>query len=155
MHTNNDRPEELTDLERRLQAWRPAEGPNADAILFAAGKASVRPPPTIRFPWPALAAGLALLAVALGFWAISERNERYAVLARVPEPSRVQPPPTLTDVAPTEQNPNSYLTLTTRARSQDVDTLVAYHSPTNRPDTPSSPASPILRPWGGDLFREP
>jgi hypothetical protein len=54
---------DLNDLERRLAGWRPAgEGLDADAMLFAAGRASVRRSPA-RFAWPAIAAGL---VVALG-----------------------------------------------------------------------------------------
>jgi len=59
MDTNHPCPDgELNDLERRLSAWRPAaEGLDPDAVLFAAGRASVRPGPA-RFAWPALAACL-------------------------------------------------------------------------------------------------
>ena len=55
---------DLNDLERRLANWRPAgDGLGADAMLFAAGRASVRRSPA-RFAWPAIAAGL-ILAVGL------------------------------------------------------------------------------------------
>lgn len=63
----------LNDLERRLAGWRPAtDGLDADAMLFAAGRASVRRG-AARFAWPAVAAGLAL---ALGISETGRNAER-------------------------------------------------------------------------------
>lgn len=75
-------PDDLSELERRLSASRPAaEGLDADAMLFAAGRAAG----SSRLLWPALTGFFAVLALALGGWAMAERAER---LASVPPPSR-------------------------------------------------------------------
>lgn len=68
MDTHANRPEDLNDLERRLAAWQPSrDGLDADAVLFAAGRASVQPRPA-RFVWPALTTLLTALIVVLGVW---------------------------------------------------------------------------------------
>jgi hypothetical protein len=78
--------EDLSAAERRLSAWRPAvDGLDADAMLFAAGRASARPGPG-RFVWPALAACLALTSVGLGVWLMNERAERLALARPIPDP---------------------------------------------------------------------
>jgi hypothetical protein len=75
--------EHLTDLERRLAGWRPAnEGLDADAMLFAAGRASVRQGPA-RFAWPAIAACLAIAVGLLGMRWSSERTENQILFARL------------------------------------------------------------------------
>jgi hypothetical protein len=64
---------DLNDVERRLAGWRPIdEGLDADAMLFAAGRASVRRSPA-RFAWPAIAASLVF---AIGFLGYRLRDER-------------------------------------------------------------------------------
>lgn len=84
-------------LAERLSRFTPdGGGLDRDALLFAAGRASARPGPA-RFVWPALTAGLAALALALGVWLSAERSERLALAARLrqtaPAPAAVPPPP--------------------------------------------------------------
>jgi hypothetical protein len=88
MDTHSHLPQDMNELERRLSAWQPSsEGLDADAVLFAAGRASVRPG-TIRFVWPALTTLLTALAVVLGLFLAEERSERLALVRRL----REQPP---------------------------------------------------------------
>jgi hypothetical protein len=59
-------PDELTPLERQLAACRPsAAGLDADAMLFAAGRAAARPG-AARHVWPVLACGFVTVSLALG-----------------------------------------------------------------------------------------
>lgn len=82
---------DLTDLERRLSGWQPSRsGLDADAMLFAAGRASVRPG-AARWAWPAVAACLAFTAAWLGAEVHRERIENQALLARL-EPSAAPAP---------------------------------------------------------------
>ena len=90
---------DLSDLERRLANCKPAaDGLDADAMLFAAGRAATQPGPA-RFLWPTLTAGLAALSLILGVWLANERAERLALLrqhqqsvpAPVPAPSPAAP----------------------------------------------------------------
>ena len=72
----------LSEFERRLSGWRPAsDGLDADAMLFAAGRASVRSP--ARFAWPAIAACLALVVGLLGNRLVNERAENRQLLAQL------------------------------------------------------------------------
>lgn len=85
MDTNPNHAEDLTALERRLSTWEPSrDGLNADAMLFAAGRASVRPGPR-RFVWPALTVLMTALAIGLGLSLADERNERVALAHRLRE----------------------------------------------------------------------
>ena len=89
-------PDDLSELERRLSARRPsASGLDADAMLFAAGRAAG----ASRIPWPALTGLLAALALGLACWATTERAERLA-LSR--PPLQPAPPPPMTVPAPAE-----------------------------------------------------
>lgn len=73
----------LNDLERRLAGWRPAtDALDADAMLFAAGRASIRRSP-MRFAWPAIAACLAVAVGILGTQLSAERHEYQNLLARM------------------------------------------------------------------------
>jgi hypothetical protein len=94
MDTNpSPRPDDLSDLERRLAGWRPATaGLDPDALLFAAGRASVPRPSPIRFAWPAVAAALALLAAGLGAWIAVERSGRLALAEELRHAPRPQEP---------------------------------------------------------------
>jgi hypothetical protein len=79
----------MNELERRLAAWQPAvAGLDADALLFAAGRASARPG-AVRFVWPALAACASLLAIALGIWLVDERAERMALARQLRQQSHM------------------------------------------------------------------
>jgi hypothetical protein len=99
-------PDDLSDLERRLAGWRPdPAGLNADAMLFAAGRASAGRP---WLAWSALACSLAALVVAAAAWRL-ERAERIALAAQL---RRQAPAVVVPDEQPTfdEPGPNSFLT---------------------------------------------
>jgi hypothetical protein len=105
----------LSRLERTLAACRPAaDGLDADAMLFAAGRASVRPSRG-RLAWPALACSLALVSLVLGATLAVERAERLALAellcVRTPAPPVVSPrPPAADEASPAvEPAPYSYL----------------------------------------------
>ena len=77
---NTPLPNDASELERRLIAWMPATaGLDADAMLFAAGRATAR-----RGPWGTLC--VAGLVVVLGAWLAVERTERLR-LERLPRPA--------------------------------------------------------------------
>ena len=66
MDAQSSSSDDVKGLERRLSEWRPAAaGLDADGVLFAAGRASVRPG-WGRIAWPVLSGFLALLAAILG-----------------------------------------------------------------------------------------
>lgn len=108
----------LSELERRLSGWEPAaDGLDADALLFAAGRASVRAGPA-RVVWPALTGLLSVLSVVLGVWLAAERGERLALtqqLRQQPTPFVQSSPASDADAAPPESPtvdeppPDSYL----------------------------------------------
>jgi hypothetical protein len=76
----------MSDLEKRLSAWRPsAAGLDADSVLFAAGRASVRPG-WGRIAWPVVSGCLALLAATLGVQLSQERSARLELAARLRDP---------------------------------------------------------------------
>jgi hypothetical protein len=126
--------EHLNDLERRLAHWLPAQqGLDIDAMLFAAGRASVRRSPT-RFVWPAIAACLAIAVGILGQRISTERIENQVLLARLNQieaPSAVVMQP-LSD--------SSYLAVR-RAWERDPDGEIHQHEL----DPESNASQPILR----------
>ena len=92
MDAQSPRSDDMNDLERRLSGWRPsAAGLDADAVLFAAGRASVRRP-RARLLWPALSGCLALLAAALGVALVQERGARLELAALLQTRSRMSCP---------------------------------------------------------------
>src|SRR5437868_1881156 len=93
MDANTRNADDLTDLERRLADWRPdAAGLDPDALLFAAGRASIRPSPT-RFVWPAIAGCMAVVALGMGGWAVKERTGRLELAALMQKSTPVAPAP--------------------------------------------------------------
>jgi hypothetical protein len=67
-------PEGLNAFESRLAAWRPvSDGLDADRLMFAAGRASVRG----RLAWPTAAVSLALMSLCLGQRLLWERAEHW------------------------------------------------------------------------------
>jgi hypothetical protein len=110
---------DMTELERRLSTWQPnSAGLDADAVLFAAGRASVRPGPA-RFAWPVLSAALTAVGIVLGLWLAAERSERLDLARRLqerpPTPAVKESPPPATNLVPEEAPtseeppPDSYL----------------------------------------------
>jgi len=111
-------PDDLKNLERRLAACVPATaGLDADAMLFAAGRASVRPGAS-RIAWASLAGCLAALAAILGVWLAAEHRERLTLAQQLRDLTPTQPrPPSLPaeevpsgSPAPEEPAPNSLFT---------------------------------------------
>lgn len=154
---------EMTDLERRLGAWRPDDdGLDPAAMLFAAGQAagfSRR----ARFVWPVVCASLAILAASLGTWAASERAERLALARRLqqapptsPAPVPVPPPEPVVPSEPESPLPlvqdtppaHSFLAFH-RMLEQGLDAWPAAASvPLKSP--PESPRPPVFRAWPHD-----
>jgi hypothetical protein len=143
MHTHSDFPDDLSELERRLSAWQPSsEGLDADAMLFAAGRAA-GPPHRVRFVWPALTGFLAVLALAFGVWATTERAERLALDQRLRQlsaaPSEPVSSPSVPDDPPRTDEPTADAWLTARRALEDG--LEAW--PPRPIDTPAT-ADPII-----------
>ncbi len=157
MDAQNPHADDLSAIERRLAGWQPAgEGLDADAMLFAAGRASVRPG-IGRFAWPALAGALAVVAAILGVWLASERSERLALVQQlrrqVPSPAPVPTPPAF---SPVEQPaPSAYLTLRQRLdRGLDPWSESALTKAGSPPAHPG-PAPPVLKAWRTDAIPDP
>lgn len=160
---------DLSELERRLGAWRPdGDGLDPAAMLFAAGQASARPG-RARLVWPLLCGCLALVAASLGAWAVSERAERLALARRVqqaPSPTEPAPAPapTSTPVAPSEPDApvplvrdeppaHSYLA-SHRMLDKGLDAWPAA-PPLAAQALPDAPRPPVLRAWPYDEMLEP
>jgi hypothetical protein len=152
--------DELSDLERRLAAWRPAASGNLsrERMLFEAGRASAAPATSGRAPW-ALAACLALACAGLGAGWAAERGGRLQaenlVVGLTPRdaPTAIEPapsiPPRPTEIRPPD--PSSYLALTQRPEAVLTGTAVpeAGEVP-NGTDTPDA-GSLRVRGWGRAL----
>jgi len=148
-------PDDLSEMERRLGACAPAaDGLDADAMLFAAGRASARPGPA-RFVWPALTTCLAALAVGLGAWLAVERAERLSLAERlrqpapapVPSPLPAPPEPPTAD----EPAPNSFLAAR-QALEQGLDAWPPAPVPAAGPPGPLPPDPPVLRVGRPDML---
>jgi hypothetical protein len=144
MHSN---PEDLTALERQLTACRPsATGLDADAMLFAAGRATAERRGS-RIVWPAIACGFALLSLALGTGLMSERSERLALadrLARMSPAFAEVPTPAVT--TPSQPLPaDSYFAI--RRSFENSDGFLAQASRRTAPPLPMPSGTPILHGW--------
>jgi hypothetical protein len=139
--------DDLTNIERRLSALRPASGGlDRDRMLFEAGRASGRAEGRAR-AWALAAAASVLVAVGLGVGLARERSraldlERALIAARGTPPAIAAPPP-----APPRAigvAPDSYLALSHRALAGLDDRPAA---PPRRldalgPTVPERPLSP-------------
>ncbi len=97
-------PDDLRNLEQRLAACAPASaGLDADAVLFAAGRASVRPGAG-RLAWASLAGLLAALSIVLGVWLAAERRERLELAQQIRQLNESRPTPS---VPPADQPPTA------------------------------------------------
>jgi hypothetical protein len=163
MEPHSHHPEDLSELEHRLSAWRPAdEGLNADAVLFAAGRASVRLGPA-RFVWPALTVCLAGLAVVLGVCLNVERSERLALARQLRQPPPAPAPksaPSI-EVSPVELPPaedvppTSFLAahrLLERGLDDWPERVVVARVET---PAPALPHTPVLQVGQRDLLLDP
>jgi hypothetical protein len=107
--------DDMSDLEHRLSGWRPSNaGLDADGVLFAAGRASVRPG-WGPIAWPIVSGCLVLLAATLGVGLSQERAARLELTAQLRDskPAVASAPPSAPepDEAPLDEPPaaNSYL----------------------------------------------
>jgi hypothetical protein len=155
----NHRPEDLKELERRLSAWQPAgEGLDADAVLFAAGRASARPSKA-RLVWPALTVCLAGLAIVLGACLKTEHAERLALLRQMRQPIPAPPSPPAsaspTEPAPSEDVPPSSVLAARRALEYGLDAWPEQAMA--RAETPAAPLpNPLVLHVGQrDLLLDP
>jgi len=154
---------DLNELERRLSAWQPStEGLHADAMLFAAGRASVPSRPS-RFVWPALTACTTLLAVVLAVCLVSERNERFALAQQLQQqtPTIVTiPSPPSHPVIPTETltmdepSPDSFLA-SHRALERGLDAWQPHALVRGETPVSPSPTSPVLHVGQRDALLDP
>ena len=149
---------EPSPVERRLAAWRPAGvAGSRDRMLFEAGRASARPGRL----WRASALILAVASLGLGGQLVRERSRRSAVEAELaaflsaqPTPQlAVQPTPPPLDLEPLQLAPSSYLMLTARLRSGNLDEPTPDVAEPARPE-PAAPNRPTLRPWSFDRVLE-
>jgi hypothetical protein len=138
--------DDLSDLERRLAACRPAAtGLDADAMLFAAGQAAARRGGS-SVVWPALAGGFAILSLTLWAGLMNERSERRELaerFGRMPTTVVETPPPI---VAPSPPAPDSYLAIR-QLMDQDGDAWLARSDNLSGPGPDSFEAMPILHVW--------
>jgi hypothetical protein len=146
-------PEDLNELERRLSAWQPnSAGMDADTVLFAAGRASVRPGPA-RIAWPALTTVLAALAIVLGLCLADERSERLTLAHRLrerpPAPTLNSWPRSAVNIVPAESPahdeppPDGYLA-SRRALERGLDAWPSRALARSGPTNPSLADPPVL-----------
>jgi hypothetical protein len=153
--------DDLSELERRLSGLRPgSEGLDADAMLFAAGRASVRPG-LGRLLWPALAGCLALLSAGLGAGLLSERTERLALAERLRSAQTDSVPPRSAmpedgDAALPEEIPADSYLAGRRALEQGLDPLPDRPEPQAGPPEELPPATgPVLQVGRRDVGLQP
>jgi hypothetical protein len=138
--------DDMKELECRLSEWRPSTaGLDADGVLFAAGRASVRPA-WGRLAWPIVSGCLALLAATFGVGLSQERAARLELTARL----RDQKPPVVSAPsfvpepvdAPSTEPPaaDSYLAAH-RALAGNPDSwmMAAKTEPSEGPPLPNRP----------------
>jgi hypothetical protein len=140
---------DMSELERRLSEWRPSSaGLDADGMLFAAGRASVRRS-FGRLAWPIVSGCLAVLATGLGIGLTMERSERRELAERVRQHSLVAVPGTSAEPesgAATPSEPpaaNSYLA-SRRILSEDFDDWLVMDK-VEPSDGSTAPSRPILK----------
>jgi hypothetical protein len=144
MDTHLPAPGDLNDLERRLSAMRPStEGLDAGKMLFAAGRASVRPG-WGRIAWPVVSACLVFLVATLGVGFAQERAARLELDAQLNRmrPAVVPAPSVEPDSAefPSSDSPlaNSYLAARrTMLLDMDAGPVLAQVRPAEGPSMPS------------------
>jgi hypothetical protein len=139
---------DMTELERRLAGWRPAsERLDADAMLFAAGQAAGRRGRGWLI-WPACCLLLAVQAVGLGLWGLSERAERLILAQRLDAPAAhpgVSPPANAIAEPGYQPSPDDYLHLRRMMEQDPNHLLVGWRPETSGPIAPP-PEPAILTP---------
>ena len=155
MDTNSPRSKDyLSDIERRLEAWRPGtEGLDGAAMLFAAGVAAGRSQ-RARFLIPALCGLFAALAAAAVFWGWTERVERMALAGRIQElatTAESKPMPFVSTPLPSyEPSPDDYFHLRLRLERDPNHWLTSIGITDSQPlIPPPDPAIYKVRPRNG------
>ncbi len=114
----------LSQVERRLAAWRPASGGlDRDRMLYEAGRAAAQADSRAQ-SWRLATAALALLTVGLGGLLAHERAQRRAMEAIASRINPAQPAREIALLASTETpaiEPSSYFALTSRLAQGNPD----------------------------------
>jgi hypothetical protein len=136
----------LTDVERCLTGCQPSpQGLDADAMLYAAGRASLRGVVRARLWWACAAGTMTAVALGLGVWLSVERGERQALQDQLREQRQIlETPAPVPAPSPSEEGPPraDYLTVRDLLIDKGVD---AWREPDpGRSDQPRDPASPPL-----------
>ncbi len=148
-HPDRDPEIDLSAVERRLAAWRPAAGGlDRDRMLYEAGRTAARVDGRVQ-SWRLATAALILVAVGLGGMLARERSQRLALESSLSLASRINPSHPVEEIAspasreiPTIEPfaPDSYFALTSRfARgvpdlpSPDADFEPEPHRPATGP----------------------
>jgi hypothetical protein len=151
MDTHASHSDDLTPLEARLAHLRPStDGLSPDAMLFAAGRASVARGRT-NVAWPIISACLALVAVTLGVRLGAERSERLSLLEQLQrQPNELLPAaPLIADRTRSVEPlaPDSYLALSREWYGHPDEIAVKPDVSNPKATRPVSPDAPILRAW--------
>src|SRR5262245_61875534 len=148
MDIHSSQPDDLKKLEARLANWKPApEGLDPEAMLFAAGRASVRT--KARLVWPFVSGCLALAVIAISARLSAERSERLALFREIPQTSSEVA--VASGSVPNGQELNaleatSYLVLRQKWENQGEETVrPSGHDAV--PKGPGIPETPVLRAW--------
>src|SRR5262249_1888046 len=140
MQANNPHADDnLSELERRLAGWQPtAARLDPDALLFAAGRASV-PPPRPAPVWPAVAWALTRPPLGLGGWLAFERGERLTLAAELRGRPPIETPVAGETNAATADEPSlaDYLVVRDLVTKKGLDALpdLAAPQPNGPPGT--------------------
>lgn len=149
---------DLTALERRLSAWRPAAAIDRDRLLYESGRAAAR---ADARPWRLATAALILISMGLGGALIHQRSSlaRERALLASERASRIErearlaarsAPPTSPPPGPIEPpGPNSYLALSSRLTG-----AWDGEAPDDVPSQPG-PRRPAPDPSGGEWHPAP
>jgi hypothetical protein len=143
--------EDLSDLEKRLGRLQPsADGLDAEAMLFAAGRASAH---DWRI-WAGAAGLIALLAFGLGVALQVERTERKALVQQLAQRQQSLEPPGLDGPpSPVEPGPEGYLRLRDLVVEKGIEAWPAERSERANLE-PHLPESQILQVGSWDRLIE-
>jgi hypothetical protein len=142
--------DDLTPLEQRLAECHPAAtGLDADAMLFAAGRAAAMRAAGPRWPWPAATCCFAVLSLALTAALVGEHSERRALAARLDRLAvlAMSQPGQIPDLS--APAPDSYLAARRSIESGTVESFARSDPSSFSPVPPDD--TPVLRAWSSEL----